>query len=159
MLSKSNLAYREKHIKTNQNSHIGRIKKKKIKKEIKAAVYIFFIILASIVLSFYIINLVKNNELSMKINKMKDNYKIQQSESVRLRSILETTCLNTSEIEKYATTKLGMRKNNNRKINYISSYKGNPIKLRKNMTQTFKRDENLFSRIKNWLLNILGISD
>ena len=159
-MSKTNLAYslnlnvRKKELKNEQSSHIKRVKTKQIPK-IKPVFYIFLIVIASVVLSFYLTYLVRGSELTTKINYVKKQYEIQKSETVRLQSILETNCLNAVEIEKYAKLKLKMRKQNNSQIYYINSHKTNSKGSQNNNIKKSKEKENMLSIWKNYFKSLI----
>ncbi len=166
MIDKSNLAYKGMYVKnpkirTKQNSsHIGRIKKSEVAK-IKLTFYVFLVSLTATVLSFYIVNLVKQNELNISVNLTKQQYKIQQSENVRLKALMQTNYLNPSKIEQYAKVKLGMRKNNMLQANYISqsdiNSDSNSKNKSKSKSETFKRKTSILDKIKNWIQDIFNI--
>lgn len=154
-MPKTNLAYslnlnvKRKEL-TNQNtSPIKKIEPKKFPK-IKPAFYIFLIMVASVVVSFYLTYLVKGSELNFKINSAKQQYEIQKSETVRLQSLLETNCLNAVEIEKYAKLKLRMRKQNSSQIYYINRQKNDLKRLNRNKGKNLKKDKNILSSVKNY---------
>lgn len=162
MISKSNLAYKGMYaknpkVRTKQNdSHIGRIKKGEIAK-IKLPFYVFLVSLTAIVLSFYIVNLVKHNELNISVNLIKQQYKIQQSENVRLKALMQTNYFDPSKIEQYAKAKLGMRKNSMLQVNYISQSDINSYPKNKSKSETFKRKTNILDKIKNWIQDVFNI--
>ena len=155
-MAKSNLAYnfnlntKEKVYKSPKKiNHIGRVKKKKIAK-VKPAFYIFSFLVVSCILSFYITHIVKGFELAHKIDAAKNQFKIQQSETVRLNSLLKSDCLNSAEIEKYAKLKLNMRKFNENQVQYVNIGKGNYSKNKNNKSKSnAKKNKSLLEKIKN----------
>ena len=164
-MPKTNLAYslnlnvKRKELKSKEHSPIKRVRKKQIPK-IKPVFYIFLIVVASVVLSFYLTYLVRGSELTTKINYIKKQYEIQKSETVRLQSILETSCLNAVEIEKYAKLNLRMRKQNSNQIFYINSKITNSKNI-KNSTNNNKNknseNENMFSKLRNYFKSLVKI--
>ena len=96
-------------------------------------------------------SLVKSSELSIKINSLKNQYNIQQSENIRLKTKLESMFTDTAKIEAYARQNLNMKKQSNNQINYIMS--SNPEKFKKPTPKDAKTN-NIFSNIKNWLENV-----
>lgn len=160
-MAKSNLAYTlnnfnyaNRQLKPKiEKPHIGRVKKAKIK-AIKPGIYIALMIAISIVLSFYIINIAKGAVITFKIEEVKKQLELQQSESIRLRSILETTHANATEIENYAKLKLNMRKQNINQVHYICRSKGNKSEITKNKSEKLKKNENFFDKLKNCLKSI-----
>ena len=151
-----NLNVKRKELKNKQHSHIKRVKTKQIPK-IKPLFYIFLIVMASIVLSFYLTYLVRGSELTTKINSAKQQYEIQKSETIRLQSILETNCLNAVEIEKYAKLKLRMRKQNNSQIFYINSQKINSKYSKNNNIKKNNKKESMLSNWKNYFKSLVKI--
>ncbi len=154
-MAKSNLAYnlnqRERSLNNSQSlPHIGRIKKRKVA-ALNPVFYIFLICASFTVLAFYLTYFVKSNELSIKINSAKSQYEMHKSENVRLHSVLEKSCLNAVEIEKYAKLNLGMRKQNNNQVHYINRKKDvmNKINQEKNKKKNDK-NKNIFSKIMNF---------
>lgn len=152
---KTNLAYKERvKEQTREVSHIGHVKKKQIK-NIKPVFYISMVVFASLVLSFYIANLAKGSVMTFKINEIKKQLNIQQSETVRLNSILESKHSNYSEIEKYAKLNLKMRNRGINQVYYISRPKSNKFEKTKNKNQKFKESEKIIDKIKNCLKSIV----
>ncbi len=149
----SNLAYKEPR-QLEKTNHIKKIKTKHIKK-IRPAAFIFLLAITSLILCFYIANLSKGTELAFKINAKKNQYEIQKSENVRLHSVLETTYLNATEIEKYAKLNLGMRKQNNSQINYVNVPKKRLNKMNNFKSQTNSK-QNVLDKIKNIFTKTFG---
>lgn len=141
MKFKTNLAYSKNKTQTIHQPelfkqvHIGRVLS--TKKFLQTKLYIFLIIVTSLFLFAFIFNLVKTNEITQKINTIKQNLKMQTSEKIRLKTELERK-INLSEIEKYVKDK-GMKKLNNNQINYIYSTQQNPIEIltNKSIKKTF----------------------
>ena len=160
-MAKSNLAYTlnnfnygNRQLKPKiEKPHIGRVKKTKIK-AVKPGIFIALIITIAVVLSFYIVNIAKGTVITFKIEEAKKQLEMQQSESVRLRSILETTHANATDIENYAKLNLNMRKQNINQVYYISRSKGNKSEVTKNKSEKLNKNENFLDKIKNCLKSI-----
>ncbi len=160
-MAKSNLAYTlsnfnydNRQLKPKiEKPHIGRVKKAKIK-AVKPGIFIALIITVAIILSFYVVNIAKGAVITFKIEEAKKQLKMQQSEYIRLHSILETTHANATEIENYAKLKLNMRKQNMNQVYYISRSKGNKSEITKNKSEKLDKNENFLDKLKNCLKSI-----
>ncbi len=160
-MAKSNLAYNLNNFNYGNSQlkpkiekpHIGRVKKTKIK-AVKPGVFIALIVAVSAIFSFYIINIAKGTVITFKIEEAKKQLEMQQSESIRLRSILETTHANATEIENYAKLNLNMRKQNINQVFYVSRSKGNKSEVTKNKSEKLKKSENFLDKLKNCLKSI-----
>ena len=153
---KTNLDYKEKYKEHFEKpSHIGRIKKKHIK-NVKPAFYISLIVFASFILSFYISTLAKGAVITFKINEKKKQLEIEQSETVRLNSILESKHSNYSDIEKYAKLNLNMKNKTINQVYYISRPKNNKFEKTKNKTEKFKKSGKFIDKLKNCINSLFG---
>lgn len=126
---KTNLAYKGNALTKEKQKklHIGKIKPRRVA-QVKPLSAIFLILMISGLLAFLIFSMVKMNEITTNISALEKEYKLQQSEQIRLNSELESQ-MNYSSIEEYAKNKWGMQKQSGRQVNYISISSGNSIEI------------------------------
>lgn len=129
MIVKTNLAYNGNAIprKKQEKLHIGKIKSRKAN-QVRPFLAISLILIISGLFAFLIFSMVKMNEITTNIATLEKEYKLQQSEQIRLNSEIESQ-INYSSIEEYAKNKWGMQKQSGSQVNYISISKGNLIEI------------------------------
>ena len=129
MIVKTNLAYKGNVLtkEKQEKLHIGKIRPRKVA-QVKPFSAIFLILMISGLLAFLIFSMVKMNEITTNISALEKEYKLQQSEQIRLNSEIESQ-MNYSNIEEYAKNKWGMQKQSGRQVNYISISSGNSIEV------------------------------
>lgn len=150
MMLKTNLAYKGNVLtKENQEKlHIGRIKPRRVA-QVKPFSAIFLVLMISGLLAFLIFSMVKMNEITTNISALEKEYKLQQSEQIRLNSELESQ-MNYSNIEEYAKNKWGMQKQSGRQVNYISVSSGNSIEI------DTESDKNILDEVIDSINNIFS---
>lgn len=129
MMLKTNLAYKGNVLtkEKQEKLHIGKIRPRKVA-QVKSFSAIFLILMISGLLAFLIFSMVKMNEITTNISALEKEYKLQQSEQIRLSSEIESQ-MKYSNIEEYAKNKWGMQKQSGRQVNYISISSGNSIEV------------------------------
>lgn len=131
LVHKGNALPRERQ----EKLHIGKIKARKANQE-RPFLAISLILIISGLFAFLIFSMVKMNEITTNISTLEKEYKLQQSEYIRLNSEIESR-INYSSIEEYAKNKWGMQKQAGSQVNYISISKGNLIEI------DSKKDKNI----------------
>lgn len=129
MISRTNLAYKGNALSRERQEklHIGKIKARKARQE-KPFLAISLILIISGLFAFLIFSMVKMNEITTNISMLEKEYRLQQSEHIRLNSEIESQ-INYSSIEEYAKNKWGMQKQSGSQVNYINISQGNLIEV------------------------------
>lgn len=129
MIARTNLAYKGNVLprERQEKLHIGKIKARKANQE-RPFLAISLILIVSGLFAFLIFSMVKMNEITTNVSTLEKEYKLQQSEYIRLNSEIESQ-INYSSIEEYAKNKWGMQKQSGSQVNYISISKGNLIEI------------------------------
>lgn len=129
MIARTNLAYKGNVLprERQEKLHIGKIKARKANQE-RPFLAISLILIVSGLFAFLIFSMVKMNEITTNVSALEKEYKLQQSEYIRLNSEIESQ-INYSSIEEYAKNKWGMQKQSGSQVNYISISKGNLIEI------------------------------
>lgn len=150
MIVKTNLAYKGNALPKEKQKklHIGKVRPRKVAK-VRPFSAIFLILMISGLLAFLIFSMVKMNEITTNISSLEKEYKLQQSEQIRLNSELESK-MNYSSIEEYAKNKWGMQKQSGRQVNYISISSGNSIELDN------ENDKNILDEVIDSINNIFS---
>lgn len=150
MVLKTNLAYKGNALSREKQEkiHIEKIRSRKASQE-RPFLAIFLILIISGLFAFLIFSMVKMNEITTNISILEKEYKLQQSEQIRLNSEIEAQ-MNYSSIEEYAKNKWGMQKQSGSQVNYISISKGNVIEI------DSANDKNMLDEIADSINNIFS---
>ena len=150
MIARTNLAYKGNALPREEQKklHIGKIKSRRASQE-RPFIAISLILVISGLFAFFIFSMVKMNEITTNISKLEKEYRLQQSEQIRLNSEIESQ-ISYSNIEEYAKNKWGMQKQSGSQVNYITVSKGNLIEIddknNKNVLDCFFHNiNNIFS--------------
>ena len=127
MTFKTNLAYSRDALPREQKSP-ARIKRVRGFRRFNPIRSIFAVLMISGLLVFLIFSMVRMNELVFEVNSLEKEYKIQQSEYIRLNCELERK-MGYSNLEEYARKKWGMKKQSSNQIIYVNSSLGNSIEI------------------------------
>ena len=144
MTSKTNLAYSANALPREKKR---RVSIKRVQKHFKFNPIrsMFAVLIVSGLIAFLIFSMVRMNEMVLEANLLEKEYRIQQSEYVRLSSALEQK-MNYSNIEEYARQKWGMKKQSSNQIIYVNSSSGNSIEINE------EGDKNIL----DWLIDALN---
>ena len=127
MTFKTNLAYSRDALPREQKKP-ARIKRVRRARRFNPIRSIFAVLMISGLLVFLIFSMVRMNELVFEVNSLEKEYKIQQSEYIRLNCELERK-MGYSNLEEYAKAKWGMKKQSSNQIIYVNSSLGNSIEI------------------------------
>lgn len=127
MTFKTNLAYSGNALPRQQKSPAG-IKRVRSFRRFNPIRSIFAVLIVSGLLVFLIFSMVRMNEIVFEVNSLEKEYKVQQSEYIRLNCELERK-MGYSNLEEYAKAKWGMKKQSSNQIIYVNSSLGNSIEI------------------------------
>ena len=148
MTSKTNLAYSGSALPREQKRRVN-IKKVRKSFRFSPARSIVAVLIISGLLAVLIFSMVRMNELVFEVNTLEKEYRIQQSEYVRLSAQLEQQ-MNYSNIEEYAKMKWGMRKQSSNQVIYVNSSSGNSIEINE------EKNKNILDNIIDAINNIFS---